>query len=390
MTTVDSAERRARVGRRHLLAPSARVDELAAVADGMVGLHSSDPATVFLSARARMRNPSIAAIEDALYEQRTVARVLGMRRTMFVVPLDMVAVLDRGAAVAFVAREEQRLAGYVESEGITDEGLNWVRRVKAATLAALEARGEAVATELTEDVPELGEKLTFGEGKTWGGQVGVSTRILFLMATDGSIVRARPRGSWLSSQYRWALRRSWLNYDLPDISTPTARADLLRRWLATFGPGTLADIRWWTGWTKTVAVRTLAELEAHEIDVDGTPMYIRADDAASMPTEEWAALLPSLDPTPMGWKDRDWYVADRAGELFDRNGNIGPTIWANGSIVGGWAQAGDGDIRLELFDDLGPSLVSMVEAEAEAVGAFVEGAVVTPRFRTPLERRLLA
>ena len=390
MTTVDSAERRARVGRRHLLAPSARVDELAAVAAGMVGLHSSDPATVFLSARARMRNPSIAAIEDALYEQRTVARVLGMRRTMFVVPLDMVAVLDRGAAVAFVAREEQRLAGYVESEGITDEGLNWVRRVKAATLAALEARGEAVATELTEDVPELGEKLTFGEGKTWGGQVGVSTRILFLMATDGSIVRARPRGSWLSSQYQWALRSSWLNYDLPDISTLTARADLLRRWLATFGPGTLADIRWWTGWTKTVAVRTLAALEAHEIDIDGTPMYIMADDAATMPTEEWAALLPSLDPTPMGWKNRDWYLADRARELFDRNGNIGPTIWANGSIVGGWAQAGDGDIRLELFDDIGPLLTSMVEAEVEDVAAFVEGAVVTPRFRTPLERRLLA
>ena len=59
------SERRARLARRHRLVPSTRTDDVAAIADSLVALHSSDPVSVFLSAMARMRHPSIAAVEDA-------------------------------------------------------------------------------------------------------------------------------------------------------------------------------------------------------------------------------------------------------------------------------------------------------------------------------------
>ena len=66
------------------------------LAGDLVGLHGRDPSTVFLAAAARSRTPKdvVAAMERALYQDRRLVRTLGMRRTMFVVPLDLVAVLQ--------------------------------------------------------------------------------------------------------------------------------------------------------------------------------------------------------------------------------------------------------------------------------------------------------
>ena len=61
------------------------------------------------------------------------------------------------------------------------------------------------------------------------------------------------------------------------------------------------------------------------------------------------ALLPSLDPTTMGWKERDWYLPAAAAQAFDRMGNAGPTIWVDGQVAGVWAQTTDGEIRTHFF-----------------------------------------
>src|SRR5688572_13340336 len=81
---VTPRERRARLVRRHHLRGSAR--DVVAIAGDLAGLHSTDAASVYLAARARVRAFVPADLERALYEERTLARVLGMRRTMFVVP----------------------------------------------------------------------------------------------------------------------------------------------------------------------------------------------------------------------------------------------------------------------------------------------------------------
>ncbi len=82
MRRITVGERRARLARRHRLVPATRTDDVAAIADSVVALHSSDPVSVFLSALARMRHPSIAAVEAALYEARSVIRFHAMRRTL--------------------------------------------------------------------------------------------------------------------------------------------------------------------------------------------------------------------------------------------------------------------------------------------------------------------
>ena len=80
-------------------------------------------------------------------------------------------------------------------------------------------------------------------------------------------------------------------------------------WLRAFGPGTAADLKWWLGSTVAAVRRALADLEAVEVDLDGQTGYLLPDDLEpTEPVEPWAALLPPLDPTTMGWFERDWYL----------------------------------------------------------------------------------
>src|SRR3982074_2699517 len=91
---IDSAERRARLGGRQHLAASAQAATPVEVARNLVALHGTDPATVYLSAAARLRNPSVAAIDSAMYDDKSLVRMLGMRRTMFSVPLELAPVIQ--------------------------------------------------------------------------------------------------------------------------------------------------------------------------------------------------------------------------------------------------------------------------------------------------------
>jgi hypothetical protein len=165
--------------------------------------------------------------------------------------------------------------------------------------------------------------------------------------------------------------------------------ELARRWLAAYGPGTAADLKWWSGWTAGEVKRTLAEIKPVEVDLDGVTGLVLPQDTEPVPAPEpWAALLPALDPTPMGWTGRAWYLGDHTPALFDRTGNIGPSVWWNGRIVGGWAQRPDGEIVARLLEDVGAEAEASVHAEVERLTRWLGTARITPRFRTPLEREL--
>jgi hypothetical protein len=383
-------QRRARLGIRHRLAASCRADAVESVAADLVALHSTDPTSVYLSAAARLADPSVGAIDRALYEDRTVVRILGMRRTVFVVSDDLVPIVHSACTERIAADERKRFVAMLEAAGIAKTGGRWLRRVEEATMRALEARGEATASEVTADVPELALRIPVGEGKTWAGEIGVNTRVLFLLATDERIVRGRPKGSWTSSQHRWAPTSTWLGEQQGErLHADDARAELARRWLAACGPALPSDLQWWTGWNKGQTTKALAALGVVDVDLDGADGVVLPDDLDPVdPPEPWVALLPCLDPTAMGWKHRDWYLGEHKDALFDRSGNVGPTVWCDGRIVGGWTQRADGEIAFRLLEDIGRSAVGAVEREAARLASFVGEIRFKPRFPTPLEREL--
>lgn len=358
------------------------------MAERLVGLHATDPATVFLSARARIPGVTVADVEAALYDDRTVVRHLGMRRTLFVFPTTLIPVVQAACTDTIAANERKRLARDVEQGGLAPDGTMWLDEVEEATLAALQVAGEATGLELSRAVPALQAKLTYAEGRPWGGEVGVATRVFTVLAAEGRIVRGRPRGSWTSGQHQWA---PLVTAAHAEVDRDQARADLVGRWLAAFGPATVADVQWWTGLGVRMVRAALAAGGAVEVDLDGIAGVALADDLEAAPAvPPWAALLPALDPTIMGWKGRNWYLGDHGPALFDGNGNAGPSVWWDGRIVGGWAQRPDGGVAVRLLEDPGTEARAAIEAEAERLQVWLGGARVSPRFPTPLQKELAA
>ncbi|TDC56727.1 winged helix DNA-binding domain-containing protein [Jiangella ureilytica] len=358
----------------------------------MVVLHATDPASVYLSALARVPAATLGDVSAALYDDRSVVKLIAMRRTMFVAPADFVPVVHSAAGLAIAQRLRRQLVQHLSTLP-TDPPLEgdvaaWLADVETSTEKALDERGEALATELAKAEPRLRTAVLPTTDKKWDVKQNITSRVLTLMGADGRIVRGRPAGTWLSRQHRWAsVRRLWPD-GLPDIPEAEARVTLARRWLEVFGPATVADLQWWTGWTLGVTRQVLAALDTVDADLSGVAGVVLADDTEpAADVAPVATLLPALDPTPMGWQQRDWFLGPHRDALFDRNGNIGPTVWWGGRVVGGWGMGG-GTIRWRLLEDAGTEAAAAVEQAAGDLEARLGGATVIPSFRTPLEREL--
>ncbi|MCZ1009341.1 winged helix DNA-binding domain-containing protein [Streptomyces lydicus] len=225
--------------------------------------------------------------------------------------------------------------------------------VERRTLAALSAHGEATAAELAAEVPDLRDTIvnspasrTRPRSPSPAGFCGCWPP----RAASGAGGRAAAGPAAPTAGGRAPRSPSCPRRRLPRRAPPR------RRWLASYGPATVDDLKWWTGWTLTATRQALAAAGAVEVDLDdGTSGVALPGDLAPVAAPEpWAALLPALDPTAMGWKNRDWYLDPaHVPQLFDRSGNIGPTVWWCGRIIGGWARRADGEIVWRLLTDGG-------------------------------------
>jgi hypothetical protein len=329
-----------------------------------------------------------------LYERRELVRMLGMRRTMFVVPAEVVPVIEKSTMERIAATQRTLLLKQLREnadDGPADPG-PWLQDVERSVLRALAARGgSATAAQLSADEPRLRTTLHMSPGKAYEAHAAITSRVLLLLGAEGHIVRGRPSGSWLSQRYEWALASSWVPAAAPPATAEEARAELARRWLTAFGPAPVADLQWWTGWTGAQAKRAVADLGVVEVDLGSGEIgvVLRDDTDPTAESEPWAALLPALDPTVMGWSRRDWFLGEHGPALFDRAGNAGPTVWLDGRIVGGWAQRPDGEIVLRRFQDVGRDGAALVEAEVARLTGWLGDVRFIPRFRTPTERELV-
>ena len=390
ITTITIADRRNRLARRHHLAPGTRAADVAAAADSVVGLHGTDPVTVYLSLAARVEGIDVAGVDRAMYDDRTVVRLLGMRRTVFTASYDVARIIQASCAPSLASTERRTLARAIVENGTDVDGDAWLDRVGAAALEVVERLGgEALATEITPHVPEFSHKIVLGRGTKYENPLTASSKVLFLLAVEGHLVRTRPRGTWVSSLYRWSRPESWLGAPLLGLEPIDAERQLLERWLRAYGPGTMADLRWWTGWTLTRVKRALAGLQSTEVDLEGggTGIVLADDVAPAAPVEPWVALLPSLDPLAMGWTGRDWYLGAHRAPLFDYSGNIGPTVWCDGRIVGAWSQRPNGEVVFHLLEDIGDSATAAVGAEAARMQHWIGEARISPPVPDPTPER---
>jgi hypothetical protein len=385
---IEIAERRARLARRHRLAPEHRAGDVVEAARSLVCLHATDPASVYLSVWARVDGMTVDDLDRALYVDRSLVKHLAMRRTLFLFPRETLGFAQAGASDRVADVERRRLVRDVEKAGLRKNGERWLAEASRQVLDVLSDGREATSSELRQEIPLLEGSIVYGEGKSWGGKLAVGPRVLTTLSAAGLVVRASNDGAWSVSRPRWASMTSWLGEELVPPAEADGVAGLVELWLRAFGPGTATDLKWWLGSTVGAVRKALADLHAVEVDLGGQTGYVLPDDLDAVePGEPSAALLPPLDPTTMGWYERDWYLGPHRAELFDTSGNAGPTAWWDGRIVGGWSQRETGEVDLQLLEDVGAEGQRALESEAERLTEWFGGTRALPRFPSPLSRR---
>jgi hypothetical protein len=373
------------LARRHLLSADRPNHTVEQIAGTLVGLHATDPATPYLSLWARSSDFVPSDLDTAIYQRRNLVKHLAMRRTLWVVRAVDLPYIQSAASDRVAANEHKRLAADAQKAGLSADGAAWVDTACAAVLRYIDAHGPTSAKALREALPELAGTYDAAPGKSWGGEGPIAPRVLTVLGVRGHIVRGPNDGRWTVSRPLWASAADWLG--TTHVPPDDAAATLVRTWLRAFGPATVTDIKWWFGNTLTWARQALRDIEAVEVDLDGNPGYVLADDLDEEPeVKPWAALLPSLDPTTMGWFDREWYLGGHRSQVFDTNGNAGPTVWWNGQVAGAWRQDPEGRVELRLLDDVGREGRRALTACAENLTNWLDGVRISPRFPSPLSK----
>ncbi|GAA1476198.1 winged helix DNA-binding domain-containing protein [Nocardioides aestuarii] len=388
MRHVPDIERRSRLVRRHALGPHRLTDPLAAT-ESVVCLHATEPATVYLSLAVRAEGVTADDVHRLLYDDRSLVKQLAMRRTLFAFPRDLLPAVWGSASARVAEQERKRVAKDAVAAGLTDDGDAWLEEARERVLALLREHGQLGAQQIREGVPMLDAKVgtSTNPDAKWAGPVQIAPRVLTWLGARGDLVRGVNGGHWRTSRPQWTAMQPWLGEEAVPLPEAEGYTELVRRWLARFGPGTENDVVWWLGATKAAVRRAFADLGAVEVALDGgaTGWLLPDDLEQEEPVDPAALLLPVLDPTTMGWKDRDFYLdPDLTPYLFDSNGNGGTTAWWDGRVVGAWVQDDEGRVEVLLREDPGRDARRALDLEAERLTGWLDGQVISSVYKSRL------
>jgi hypothetical protein len=386
MRHVTDAERRARLARRHALAMGTAARTVEDAARAVVAFHATDAPSVYLSAWARTAGLAPTDVDRALYADRTLVKQLAMRRTLFAFPQELIPAVLPSSAARVATTERTRMARDLVRAGLADDGAVWLDSAAAGVLAALDGNTSLSAAQLRKAVPMIDVTVETTAGETWS-----APQVLTLLGAEATIMRGPSTGVFPTARPLWTATTSWLEGPAESWSAADGYRELIRRWLYSFGPGTEDDIVWWLGATKGIVRTALSELGAAAVTLDGPATgWILPDDLDEVADPgPWTALLPPLDPTVMGWKNRDFYLGPHKQALFDSRGNAGATAWINGRVVGTWIQDQHGSVRVGLLESVTVTEQGSLDEQAERLTHWLENVRAPTGYLPSAARQLI-
>jgi hypothetical protein len=386
--------------KQHLL-PGSRLADVVQASRDIVALHATSATGPYLSLWARVPGFQHGMLEETLYERRALARLLCMRSTLHAVPSDEVPFFFQAYSERRTPAERRNMASLLVQAGLCQESGagQLLDRLQRQVLDLLVERGPSTVQQISRATPELRIKVRHSAGKPYEGEFSVGSRLVPSLCTLGLLIRARPRGTWLSSLHTYTAMSDWLpGVDLDSVTPREARTWLARRYLAAFGPATVDDVLWWTGFSRGETEEALAALRPEVTEVRfeglGDGYLMLASDARRLrdvsPADGPAGfLLPGLDPYIMGYGDRRRFLAaEHQAKVFDRAGNAMPTVWVDGRVAGAWGQGRDGRVVYGLFEPVGEESLALLAEEVERLEAFLGGEYLRPRSQTAFTRSL--
>ena len=322
------------------------------------GLHATGATVPYLALWARGRASTKEDLHTALHDHRSLAKVLCMRNTLFILPKALLP-------IAYQATKQRRralLGRYLRHYGITDEEY----QRGCAAVAELLAEGPRTAAEIKQELSDPAIAV-----------------MVDLMPDDWRLVRAGPRGTWRSNLHEYVPFHDWFpDVNLDSVSLDEAQTRLVWHYLSCFGPASLGDIAWWAGLSKTEVQRALQTLDDQVVETEVAELQgtylVTATDLVPMGQDSdqkhHLTFLPSLDPCIMGYKDRSRFMhPSKYDRVFDPSGNALPTVWCDEQIVGIWMEDRKMQaVQVLLFEPVAGHRRNQLEEEAQRLSRFLE------------------
>jgi hypothetical protein len=357
--------RRWRLARHHLdrRVPKRRLVE---VVSQVCGIQAQVQSAAEIQLWARVEGVTVEDVRQALWESRTLIRTWAQRGT-----LHLHAAADWPVYAAALGTHDRWWKGaWLRMIGMSAEEL---RQTLDAIRASLGAR-PLTREELADKVAARGgagsrERMLSG----WG-------EMLKPASFEGGLISGPPKGRSVTfvRPDRWL--KGWKALDGQE-----AMREMLRRYLAAYGPSTREEFAAWWGTQPAPAGRVVATMpdgELEEVEVGGRTAWARSADVAAMrakPGRGRLALLPAFDVYTVGFRPRDQIVDGRhAKRVFRQAGWISPVILIDGRAAGVWAHDRNGgtlEVTVEPFGKLTSEQKKAIAGEADRLGAFLKGPV---------------
>src|SRR5690606_27772351 len=327
---------RALLARQHLDVPrdATVLDEVR----HLVGLQSQVPASPYPGLWSRLAAFARADLGDRLLD-REVVRVATLRGTVHLVAAD--------DALELTALARPGLATYLRSKNQHGTALAHV------DLDDVERAARDLLAEPLTSV-ELGRRLAQRWEDVDPTHLAYAARCLL------PLVQVPPRGLWGASgpgtTTTWTTAHAWLGrsdpvldavaHDADPDAVLAARVRLVRRYLAAFGPASVADAQRWAGLTRLRAAFDALRPELTTFTgPDGTPLF----DLPDAPRPPGTAPVPvvlagDFDNLVLSHADRTRVLGDvPVKSVVSVNGQVAATVLVDGRVAGAWTARPDGE-----------------------------------------------
>jgi len=359
----DRALNRALLERQGLLARQ-RTTPLAMV-EHLVGMQAQVPENPYVALWSRL---AAFAPEDlsARIERRDAVRAQLMRST-----IHLVSARD---CLAFHPITAEVLAKVFRPP--------WLAGLRGADVGEVVAAGLESLT----DEPRTRADLAAVLAPRWPDADPLA--LAYAVTYNAPLVQVPPRGLWgATAQARWAPAEAYVG--APVAAEPDVAA-VVRRYLAAFGPATVADIRTWSGLAglRTVVDRLRPGLRSFR-DERGRELLDVEDGRLPDPaTPAPVRFLPEYDNVGLSHADRARLFAGLGpGAPLPRGGRAIGTLLVDGFYRANWQVTEDGDEATLTIDRFvahpgdPPDSAEAIAAEGEGLLAFLTPGAAARRVR---------
>lgn len=307
---------------------TSKFDNVLKCVEDIAGLNSVVATTPYLSLFNRIKDFKKSMLNNEMYEKKRLYRLRLMRSTLFIVTRNFLPI----AYSATIDRTQKRLVSFQKYYKLTEKEFEELKKEIINVLG----KGEKTAVEIRKESKR---------------NIRISLILRFLME-DVPLLRGRPLGTWKGEQFRYSLLSKNIKLKM---NKEKAKILLVEKFLEAFGPATLKDFVWWSGFTKKESEKISDKIETIDIGEDLLLLKKEAKEFKNFkPSGESLSLLSAFDQYVITYK---YSICPRLinekylNKIYNKYGELHNPIIRNGRIVGKWYEE-KGRIHYLLYEKI--------------------------------------